>query len=63
MFADTNRLSEAVRDYDQAISLNPDYPEALYNRGNACADANSLAEAIRDYDQAIALKPDYRRGV
>ncbi len=49
----------AIRDYDQAIRLKPDYANAFNNRGNAYADKGEYDRAISDYDQAIRLKPDY----
>jgi tetratricopeptide (TPR) repeat protein len=57
--AGLGRLTEAIRDYDQAIALNPDYDRAYNNRGLACAKVGRLTEAIQDYDKAIALNPDY----
>ncbi|MGO8703815.1 MAG: tetratricopeptide repeat protein [Candidatus Brocadiia bacterium] len=57
--AATGRLSEAIQDYDKAVSFTPDYALAYYNRGLACAAMGRLAEAIEDYDKAIALNPDY----
>ena len=53
------QYTEAIRDYDQAITLKPDLAEAWYNRGNSKRTLGQYTEAIRDYDQAITLKPDY----
>ena len=49
---------EAIKDYDQAIKLNPDLTEAYNNRGNAKSRLKQYPEAIKDYDQAIKLNPD-----
>ena len=63
----THDLDAAIRDYDRAIALKPDFFDAYCNRGNACASAGRTDDAIRDLDKAIALKPDsaivwYNRG-
>ena len=50
---------DAIKDYDDAIQLKPDYAEAYYNRGNVKARLGKDEDAIKDYDKAIQLKPDY----
>ena len=50
---------EAIADFTQAISLNPDYAKAYNNRGNAHSNLGAYQEAIADYTQAIPLTPDY----
>ncbi len=49
----------AIQDYDQAIRLRPEYPDAYRNRGDSYSNKGQLDRAIQDYDQAIKLKPDY----
>lgn len=49
----------ALRDFDKAIALNPDYAEAYNNRGVAYRKKDEHARAIQDYNKAIDLKPDY----
>ena len=46
-------------DYDEAIRLQPDYPEAYYNRGNAKSKLGRLEDAIADYDEATRRRPDF----
>ena len=48
----------AIRHYDAAIELNPEFAEAYNNRGLAYANKGDLALAIADYSKAIELKPD-----
>ena len=48
---------------DAALALNPDYVEALNNRGIAQASLQQLDQALQSYDNAIALKPDYREAL
>ena len=41
----------ALRDYTEAIHLNPNYPQYYYNRGNTYVDLYKFCEALADYDQ------------
>jgi len=43
----------------RAISLQPDYVDALGNRGNVFQKLKRFDDALQDYDKAISLKPDY----
>jgi len=51
-------LAEAVARYEQALSLNPDIPEALSNLALALKALGRADAAIARYEQALALKPD-----
>ncbi len=51
------RNEEAIKDYDKAIELNPQYAKAYNNRGKAKAKLGRNEEAIKDYDKAIELNP------
>ncbi len=54
------RAQEAVREYDEALKLNPDFPEAYLGRGLAYEFGfGKLEEAERDYRKALALRKDY----
>ena len=62
-----NRLADAVRAYDRAIVLKPDYVDPHFNRGNALLRLQRNAEALASFEQAIALAPGlalahYNRG-
>lgn len=52
------RLAEAVIRYEQALSLNPDIPEALSNLGLALKALGKLDAATVRFEQAVALKPN-----
>jgi protein O-GlcNAc transferase len=52
------RLAEAVVCYEQALSLNPNIPEALSNLGLALKDLGRLDAAVARYEQALALRPN-----
>ena len=48
----------AIADYNQAISLKPDYALAYHNRGWSKYNLGDNQGAIADYNQAIQIKPD-----
>ncbi|PSN12658.1 hypothetical protein C7293_19220 [filamentous cyanobacterium CCT1] len=49
----------AIQQFDLALSLRADFPEAYVLRGGARHKPGDLAGAIADYDQAIELNPQY----
>ncbi|HPN56534.1 MAG TPA: tetratricopeptide repeat protein, partial [Candidatus Omnitrophota bacterium] len=49
----------AVKAFQSAIQLNPDFAEAYYNLGNAYGDLGRHAEAIQVYQSAITLNPNF----
>ena len=53
------KYEEALRAFDKAIELKPDYPLAWYNKGLTLGELGKYEEALRAYDKAIELKPDY----
>jgi tetratricopeptide (TPR) repeat protein len=53
------RYDEAIRAFDQAIRLDPNYASAHYNKGNSLGNLQRYDEAIRAFDQAIRLDPNY----
>ena len=57
--ADLGQHFAAIKDYDKAIQLKPDYANAYSNRGLAKYDLKQYLAAISDFDKAIQLKPDY----
>ncbi len=54
-----SRLKEAIDDFNQAITLYPEYAAAYNNRGNVLIELSLLDEAVKDFDQAISLWPSY----
>jgi Flp pilus assembly protein TadD len=50
---------EAIRHYEQALRLKPDYAEAHNKLGMVLQQAGQRQEAIGHYEQALRLKPDY----
>ena len=51
--------SEALGDYDIALSLDPGYAEVHYEKGYALFLLLQLEESIKSFDKAIELKPKY----
>lgn len=57
-YAGKNDWDHALRDYDEAIKIEPRNTDALINRGNAYAHKNQLDKSIQDYSEAIRLNPN-----
>jgi tetratricopeptide (TPR) repeat protein len=53
-------FSKALADYNQVITLNPNFTSAYVNRGNLkYQELNDFQGALADYNKAITLKPDF----
>jgi tetratricopeptide (TPR) repeat protein len=52
------RNDAALVNTDRALSLWPDFVEALVNRGIALYELKRFGAALADYDRAVALRPD-----
>lgn len=50
-----NRVSGALRDYNRAVQLNPDYAEAYYNRAISQQTVGNRQAAISDFSKAADL--------
>jgi tetratricopeptide (TPR) repeat protein len=53
-----NKFRESINSYDRAITLDPNYAMAYYNKGNSLAELGCGEEAIKSFDRAIALDPN-----
>ncbi len=51
--------AEALRTFDAALLIKPDYVEAHIGRSSALIELHRPAEALAGCDQALANKPDY----
>ncbi|HEX3697434.1 MAG TPA: tetratricopeptide repeat protein [Polyangia bacterium] len=49
------KFQEAVEAASQEISLQPDEPEAYFNRGQARVGMDQLAQAVADYQRALTM--------
>ena len=52
-----NDHAGALGDYDEAIRLRPEFPDALINRGTAKGILGDYTGALGDSDEAIRLRP------
>ncbi len=57
--ADLGDHQKALRDYDQAIQLDPNFSSAFYNRGMSHLALQQLPDAVKNFDEAIALDPEF----
>ncbi|MBF2029379.1 MAG: tetratricopeptide repeat protein [Oscillatoriales cyanobacterium C42_A2020_001] len=55
IFFARNNFSEAGKEYDQAIKLDPNYADALYNRGLVYQRTDNQPAAIQDFNDAARL--------
>jgi tetratricopeptide (TPR) repeat protein len=58
-YYDQGQYDPSVRDFDRAITLDPNYPDAFNNRALARAGLGQYEQAIADFDEAIRLDPNY----
>ena len=56
-YAKLGEYERAVKDYDQAIEINPDSESYFYNRAIAYNQLGQNERAIADYDEALRLMP------
>ena len=67
-YSNKRDYDRAIRDYDEAIRLDPESARTYNNRGSAYLDKQDYDRAIRDYSEAIRLdskhaKAYYNRGL
>ena len=53
------QLDAAVKSFEKALAIKPDYAEVHYNLGVVLKDLGQLDAAVKSYEKAIAIKPDY----
>ena len=58
-YSDLGRHQDAIRDYNRALSIDPENANAYYNRGIAYDDLGRYQDAIRSYNTALSIDPDY----
>lgn len=59
IFSELKKHDQAISDYNQAIKINPQFPQAYYNRGLAYSQKGNIELAIIDYTQAIKINPQF----
>jgi tetratricopeptide (TPR) repeat protein len=55
---DAGQLEEAVLDFTRALNQWPNYPQAIFFRGQVLARLDKLDEAYADLSRAVELDPD-----
>ena len=55
----SKKYEEAIKDFNEAIRLNPNYAEAYNDRGVAKYDLGKYSESIEDYNRAIQLNSSF----
>ena len=58
-YAGLGQLGSAIKCYDKAIDINPDYAKAHFNLGNAYHEQGELDESITSYQRSIEIDPNY----
>ncbi len=57
-----NDIDGAIAAYTRALELDPYYPDAYNNRGNARMGKNDLGGAVADFTEAIRYRPNVYEG-
>nr|AAR38498.1 TPR repeat protein [uncultured marine bacterium 583] len=52
-------LDEAVKSFEKALAIKPDYTEVNYNLGLTLQELGRLDAAVKSYEQALDIQPDY----
>jgi tetratricopeptide (TPR) repeat protein len=59
IYSQSERWDLAIEQYQQALKLQPNYPEAHSNLGNTFKAMGRLDEAIAAYETALGYRPDF----
>lgn len=54
-----NQFDNAIRSYEEAISIKPDYAETYYNLGDLYHKLGQLDKAVRSFKKVVVINPDY----
>ncbi|MFC1743048.1 protein kinase [Candidatus Riflebacteria bacterium] len=58
IFFETNRINEAIDDFNRAIKLTPDSDELYYKRGKAFHRSGQFQNAILDFERALSNRKE-----
>ena len=59
VLSEQGKYDEAIKAFDRAIELNPQYADAWYNKGLALDHQGKYDEVIKAYDRAIKINPQH----
>ena len=57
LYSDDQRPDEAIKDFQDAITMDPKCSLAIHNRAVTLAQRNQFAAALRDFNRVIELNP------
>jgi tetratricopeptide (TPR) repeat protein len=60
-YHELKHYDRAIKDYSQAIKLDPGHAAAYNNRGNSYYERNEYQLALADLNQSLQRKPDYAK--
>jgi tetratricopeptide (TPR) repeat protein len=58
LYLEQGQVSDALRDFESAVRVNPDDASALTNRAQAYCGFGRMDETLADLDRAVVLDPD-----
>ena len=56
----SSRYEEAIKAFDKATEINPQYDIAWYEKGIALANSGNYWDAVDAFDKAIEINPEYK---
>ena len=59
VLAQKGKIDDAIKHYNKAIEIKPDYVDAYYNLGNALVRKGDADVAIYNYRKALQINPDF----
>ena len=57
-YINLGKYDEAIQYYDKALQVDPNYTDALNNKGDALYDLDKYDEAIQIFDKALQIDPN-----
>jgi protein O-GlcNAc transferase len=58
-YAGLGQLGSAVKSYEKAIEIKPDYAKAFYNLGGTYHELEKMDDSIKSYKRSLEIDPDY----
>jgi len=58
-FAGLGQFKSAVKSYQKALFIKPDYSKAHYNLGGTFQELGKLEDSVKSYENSIEFDPDY----
>jgi len=58
-YAGLGQLDVAIKNYEDAIAIKPDYAKAHFNLAGSLHDLGQMDAAVQSYEKTIEIEPDY----